>query len=440
MMRRILFLSGLILVGCSDETGPTYRPTVSGLAPAMYAGARVALVLDPLPGGRDSVVVLVAGAAVVTTVTDSGVQFTVPDSLDGAVEIGLRVDGAIRWADTFQVAGFVEQHEATSWIGWESWNLTTIEHGAATDVWGAVAGGRLARLTPSTGFVASFDTLLDYFILRSPGPTTVPGLWVVAPPAAVALDSLEIWQFYPYPAKVQRIPRMGIERQVAQLGSTVWLLTAHHGVRTIDGATDSVLYSSLNGYEEAQVLFRSPGGDRTTFTFHGGSQGMPFFGADGFPVFHLQGMRGPSGVAFTPDSARVIVVGYAQDYSGLLMEAVLGDGSRVDSIPLSYDPRAVALGQDGRVYVLGMAGSGRPFLEVYDRPGYHRLGRMQALAGTRACAFLCQDAIVAFDHLAGRVYVVDAADPAYAGAAANGIWGFRMLPATTPTTARVRLR
>ena len=119
---------------------------------------------------------------------------------------------------------------------------------------------------------------------------------------------------------------------------------------------------------------------------------------------------------------------------------MLADGARIDSIPLGYTPRGVAVDGFGRVYALGLGASERPFVEVFERPGYRRIGRMQAPAGVRACAFQCSDGVIGFDLLLWRVYVVDAADPSFVGSTGNGIWTFRMPIGAPPATAKVRLR
>jgi hypothetical protein len=431
-MRKLILTMVVALGACSADDGPaSYDPQVSDLAPAMYAGATVALALDPLPALSDPLTIRIGGDSVEWMPTESGATFTLPDTASGATVVELALDGEVVWADTVAVAGFREGREATAYVGHWFWNLITMDLAGETYVWGAVAEGKLGRLRPSTGVVTTFDDMLESPVLRVPGPTPVSGQWIVAPPSAVAVDSFEIWQLAPFPSKIRRIPRKSAGRQLALLSSTTRLVTNHHNSWTVNDSTGAIITPS-ESYEEPQVIFRSPRGDRFTISFHGSYLGTPVFRPDGQVAYHIQGMRGVHGVAFSPDSARMVLVGYGQDYSNLLMEVALSDGARIDSITLGVAPRAVAFHPDGRLYVLSAGKEGRPAIDVYARPGFAPLGRMQAPASARACAYFCMDGVIGFDHFTGQLLVVDAADPSYVGGTGNGIWAFDALPPGAP--------
>jgi hypothetical protein len=284
--------------------------------------------------------------------------------------------------------------------------------------------------------VSTFDSLLDPYALRVLGPTSVAGQWLLAPPAAVAVDSFEVWALQPFVTKVKRVPRMGNALRVAELAPGMWLRTFSNGASVWDEGNDSTVFSQhLAG--EPQVIFRSPAGDRTMFSVFGSDLGTPVFGPGGQPVFYLQELRALNGVTFTSDSTRMIAVGRGQELHSLLFETTLGEGTLIDSVLLQLprEPKAVALDLDDRVYVLSVDSTSRPFVDVFQRPGYARLGRMRAPPGPRGCRFACQDGVHALDQFARRLTVIEGGPSGSGTSAVNGIWSFQ-LPPLPPEAAR----
>lgn len=433
-MRTFLLCGLLALAACGGDD--PYDPEVTGLPAQVFAGGPVRVGLEPILPVSPSITVTVGGAGVEWHTEEGELVFAVPDTLNGPMEIVLTVEGHTAWSDTVDVLGLSGFEEADAIIGVNTGELLpTTDDAGTTFIWGDREDGRLGRLLPQNGVVTTYDTLLPLTSLRSPGPAVGAGEFILSPPAALAVDSLEVWTLGQGVGKVRRIPRFGAGRQLAQLSTHRWLRTNAHGVEVFDDSANAVVFNGLSTYEEPHVIYRAPNGKRTAFTFGGGNTvGTPVFGTGNDPVYHISGLRGVNGIAFPYDTGRMVLVGHDQGHDGVLIEVVLQGGARIDSIPLDYEPQGVTVDLAGRVYVLGADSAAHPFLDVFARPGYTKIGHLQAPASTTPCGYWCDRAVLAFHMLDQRVWVVEGMVPNGVGRTGNGIWSFRM-PMGVPATA-----
>ncbi len=405
----------VLLLACSDPSGPPTVPQVAISPAVQWSGGEVLLTSHDL--GSRSLPRLLAGAETlaVRRVSDSVVAAVLPLGPSGTIAIDLVRNGSRYRVGQVERAGFRESHLAIpGFVG----ELVTAWRGSTPVVLGegSTLDFGIQELDLNTMLVAPL-----------PG-VKVPPRYGLSPTRTpnefLALDSLrssvQRWRYGPVPAFFDTVPTFinsQFIRQSVQFQDSVWLITSAHSANVRRGSSwifpDFVPQGGGIGLraEGSWNVFLSPRGDVATYSVNFAAPGVPVFrmstgdtaytlgagfpfaqaagfSGDGDRIFFLGGARNP-----TADSLLVVRAATGEVLGGVHLPADQGLGLAIDPVrPLAY---------------VEVIRGGHPSVLVYDQD-LDLVGELPApVTGTPTCdPQWCWKSLLVVDRARSRLHSV----------------------------------
>jgi hypothetical protein len=201
-----------------------------------------------------------------------------------------------------------------------------------------------------------------------------------------------------------------------RLGLHSWLSTTNNSVRILRRADSTESYTEVATYpvNEVQGVHLSPRKDRATVRANAVVSGpdpfIPVFEAPSGDLAFYAPIQSSQGVAWTADGSLLAMVGRLQptnpEGGGRILVLDATTGSLVASTTTAREVFAVAFDDRNPYLYVGVTGAtGRPAVQVYQRPGLGLLAELHVPESDPDCGIgpSCHGGVIALDD--GHVYV-----------------------------------
>ncbi|HEU4699117.1 MAG TPA: hypothetical protein VFS40_08055 [Gemmatimonadales bacterium] len=330
----------------------------------------------------------------------------------GTVPLALELDGVRHQFAPMQVAGFTDAFTLPGEVTWDLLPYHVGGHPAVIAVGGGPNAERRAGVYQlDTRTVTAFGPPVPWDVVRGPGVSYRPGVFLLKP---VASDTVEAWTPWPTPRRVSTHPGVSFFRQLMELGPDTWFASSHHQF-----TVSSPAGPSFERAEETEGVHMSPRGDRATIRVDYDEAGAPVFDVpSGRLAYHVAGVRTVLGADFSPDGELLALGGTPIAFDGpgrvTLVRAATGEVLR-DTVfasqrllfGLAFDPEQPLL-YAGVTEVVG--DSARPAVLVLRRDDLRPVAKLGVPADAPACPVTCYKGVL-IRSLGPALYVVAANGP-----------------------------
>jgi hypothetical protein len=412
----------LILAACSDSSEPTVVPPTFAVTPASQWAGGTVLVRSPFFDGLDSLPPVTAAGIemVVTRVDDSTVSATLPSipTQTAAVEV---IDGATHYlVDSVGIVGFREKTTALPMAIGNPVLLQTAEGpiGIAGLYPGQPPGGiGLVNLRLAQTEVVSGLRPLDAMMLRGVGASYRPGTFILWDSTATAGE----WQLLPTLAFIDTVPTAAqnvLNRNVARLSETVWLVTHNHYTAVLRLGAPTIEFQ----FEDPYAFHLSVPADRALMS---GGGSMVLRMSTGDTLYRLP-LTLTYGAAFSANGSTLYATGWLPSAGSdgvVALDAATGALQASAALPPSSS-RAFGLALtagETRLLILRQVGY-VPEILVYDIGTMSLVGRLLAPESADCGCVGWLDAAVIADDATSTAYVLGW------GHNSTVVWAFDMLP------------
>ncbi len=425
-LNRLALGALLVLAACGESNDPPPPPpTLDGpitlSATSMWAGESLTLASADFAqvSANDSVIVVVGGSRVrATRIDETHFSINVPADRGGTFDVKVQWRGLEQDAPQVTLYGF-DRFQATD-VHF-LWDQLVIRGPEPQVLAGDNLTGDITLLNVVTGGVTRAPNLYPTNWYRGPGPTYIPGVYLVSPLGATRVQR---WRLHPTIELLDSLPLPPQTRQYMQFSPFALFRSSHHEFsvsRRTDSTSPFLVEDTFRG-EETEGALMSPRGDRATILIDGLADGVPVFRtSDGALAWRATSLHGAAGGEFNADGSRLLFAGpdsahRLEDPEGYRVEvrdATSGavEGFRTFNVVTkgaAFDPAS------NLVYVVG----GRPhdgdtnLLElvvlVFRRPGLELVTQLEVPLEVSPCHNWCYKAVAAVSDEPALYVITDA--------------------------------
>lgn len=402
----------LVLAAVSGCTAPV-QPELSGpftVTPAEpWAGGAVTVTGPSFRDGGDGAVLRLGTVSVsLERVDDTSMTAVLPPTLGGSFQPQLEVAGQVVELDPITIAGYAETFEVQPQLLWDV--LVWPRDGRANVMGVSLEGLTLIQL--DTRSVTTFDSLLDWNLLRGPGVTYQDNVFLLRPRNSAALES---WTLLPTPRRLAVHADIFSNRQVMRLGPNAWFVSSAHQFSTYTRADSAQPYQETDTRaEETEGVHMSPRGDRATIQVDRAWSGLPVYAVpSGDVAYVVTQMQVVEGVAFSRDGALLALVGGIDGILRapsrvLLLDA--GSGDVLADTTIAEAVFAVAIDPTRPLLYVGLSVMdtttrvAHPAVLVLHQNSLQPVGRLEVPSTETDCTWGCYKGVIALSDL-GDLYV-----------------------------------